>query len=532
MSTLLTDPRVPVVGVTPGSVLRSRRRLFTALEMAFPVIFRALEDAPAPSALIAAGEPPWETDPLAATVPTILFAGAGGEREPVEEIRLLEHGRVDPRVRGITLPGLRVADHVPSGPTAEVLAVSGSTAVWTLERDPGVRHRVSAPLPELEPTGIFDAALWSEHSLAIVAITHFLRGLCESVDFTAPKLRAAFVFDDPNVRRRDYGFINYEQLVRHADEHNYHAVMAMVPRDAVQAHVPTASLFEKRADRVSLAFHGNDHLKDELMTGDAAAGLALCAQAVRRVTAFEARTGLTVDRVMNPPHGACSQPVAHSLAAVGFDALCALHPQPWCADPPGERHLAGWEPATFAGPLAVIPRFPLFASSTEIALRAFMGQPLVLYGHHTDVASGLDLLEQAAARVNALGDVQWLSLGDLASSNFAWRLDGDTVVVRPYAGRVRLQVPARARRLIVEEPRDPAGELAGWSSGTTRPIPFGESISCQPGAQVEVRLRPEFTVAPASVPTPSWQPWAPIRRLAAESRDRLLPLGRAVVARG
>ncbi len=216
--------------------------------MAFPVVFRALEDAPARSAVIAAGGSVVERD---AGVPVIVFAGAGWGREPVEEIRLLDHGDVDPRVRGVTLPGARVSDAVPSGPGAEILAVSGSTAVWT--RESGGRHRVSVPLPELEPSGILQAALWSEHSLAIVALTHFLRGLCEDVDFTAPTLRAAFVFDDPNVRWSDYGFINYKQLVRHADEHNYHAVMAMVPRDAARVHVPTASLFEKRADRLSLA---------------------------------------------------------------------------------------------------------------------------------------------------------------------------------------------------------------------------------------------------------------------------------------
>jgi hypothetical protein len=332
------------------------------------------------------------------------------------------------------------------------------------------------------------------------------------------------VFDDPNVRRPSYGFIDYERLVRHADAHDYHAVMATVPLDCIGAHPRTTSLFRTRADRLSLAFHGNDHVRNELgVPLDRRSALSLCAQALRRVGRFEARTGLAVDRVMTPPHGLCSQSVTSALASLGFDALCAIHPEPWSEQPSADRLLAGWEPATFAGPLSVIPRFPLYCSRTEIALRAFMDNPVVLYGHHDDLSGGLDLLQQAADRVNGLGEVRWMSLGEIARSNADLRLENDRAVVRPYAARIEVVLGEEAKELVVEQPRSATG-MRGWSFGDGQIRPFGSAAPRPQDRRVLIRLRPDDEVDPAAVPLPGWRPRAAARRFATETRDRIMPL--------
>ena len=62
----------------------------------------------------------------------------------------------------------------------------------------------------------------------------------------APPLRAAIVFDDPNLRWRSYGYIDYRRLVEHADEHGYHAAMAMIPLDAGAAAPADGALFARR----------------------------------------------------------------------------------------------------------------------------------------------------------------------------------------------------------------------------------------------------------------------------------------------
>jgi hypothetical protein len=381
-------------------------------------------------------------------------------------------------------------------------------------------------LPEIGPGAILRDLLATEGALGLVALTHFLRGIGAEQGWRPPPLRAAIVFDDPNLRWRSYGFIDYRRLVAHADLHGYHAAMGMIPLDAGRAHGPTAALFARRADRVSLVVHGNDHVKLELMTPpDPAAALAMTAQALRRVQRFERRSGLRVDRVMMPPHGMCSEHATRALARLGFDALCAIHPLPWTEHPPGDRLLAGWRPADFVGGCAVIPRFPLSSSADDLALHAFLDHALVLYGHHEDLADGLQPLADAAARVNRLGEVRWTSLGGLASSSLAVRLAGDGVTVRPFSRRVGLARPDGATTLAVEAPEDHvgAGLLAGWSLGAGPVRPFGTAIDAHV-ARLEIRLHGVQDLDPARVVARAWRPWPRLRRAATEARDRALPL--------
>jgi hypothetical protein len=244
---------------------------------------------------------------------------------------------------------------------------------------------------------------------------------------------------------------------------------------------------------------------------------------MRRAARFESRYGLRMDRVMTPPHGMCSASSARSLGALGFDALCAIHPLPWAERAPAQRPLAGWDPAEFAAGCAVIPRIPLTSSFSEVALRAFLDQPLVLYGHHDDLADGLDLLAETASRVNRLGEVRWTSLGEIAATNFSTRLDGNELRLRPYAHRLRVEVPEGAESLLVERPRELDHGPAGWSLADSSDIPFESSASCEAGI-LEVRLNPLATVDPASVPAGAPRVWPVLRRAATETRDRLRPL--------
>jgi hypothetical protein len=303
--------------------------------------------------------------------------------------------------------------------------------------------------------------------------------------------------------------------------------MAMIPLDAARAHPAARELFARRPDRLSLVFHGNDHIKKELLApADAGTALAMTAQAVRRIERFEARSGLRVDRVMMPPHGLCSQYVSRALAAVGFDALCAIHPLPWTEERPASPPLAAWRPAEFVGGCAVIPRIPLTSTIADIALRGFLDQPVVVYGHHEDVADGLEPLAEAAARVNRLGDVQWTSVGEIALGNQAHRLSGERLVVRPYSRRIRIVPPAGATRISVCRPQDAAGELElqTWSIASERRRFDVDGPLPAEGGAIEVRLHGSRDVDPRQVPAPAWRPWPRLRRAGTEVRDRALPL--------
>ena len=353
-------------------------------------------------------------------------------------------------------------------------------------------------------------ALLQERAFPLVAVMHFLREL-PGEGWRTPPLRAAILFDDPNLRRPRYGYIDYDALVAHADTHGYHATMAMIPLDARFPHARAVATFRARADRLSLAIHGNDHLKRELIQPpDLPHALALAAQAVRRVAQFERRTRLSVDRIMVPPHGLCSRVVADALGVLGYDALCAIHPYPWTERAPRDDLLAGWGPASFVAGCAVLPRFPLTCSAAEVALRAFLGQPLILYGHHDDLADGLEPLVDAARNVNRLGDVEWKSLGAIAATSYDLRVDGSTAIVQPWARRLRVALPDGVTDVVVEAPRMAGSDAAlrGWrpAGGLGAPVSFGSAAPIGAERHVSLELAPQWEADPWAVPLPLGAP--------------------------
>jgi hypothetical protein len=525
-----SEPR-SVIAVRPPAALAARPRLFAGLEAAFPVTFRPwAPDAPAPHAVIVVARDPGAptADELPEVgVPVLVVGDRAEDAAPVDRIRVCDGAALDRRLRGIS-----VADRLMGSPLVpvtgrdDVLAVADAGAAWMRSSAPAPVERVRCPLPELAPDQVLSALLWG-HTVVAVALVGFLRALSAHDGREAPPVRAALLFDDPNLRWRSYGFIDYRRLVDHADAHGYHASMAMIPLDAGRSHRPTVSLFARRRDRLSLVCHGNDHVKEELLrpreAGDA---LAMAAQAMRRIERFERRTGLPVDRVMTPPHGLCSENVTRALGAVGFDALCAIHPIPWTGDPPPSAVLAGWGPADFVAGCAVILRRTLDCSAAEIALHAFLDHPIVLYGHHEDLARGLEPLAEAAARVNRLGDVRWMPLGDMALANHTQRLSGDRVLVAPYARRVVVSPPPGASTLAVHEPRPAHGdpELVGWSLGPGPIQPFGTEAPFGHNGPLDIRLRGVRDVDAGQVAPPVWRPWPKLRRAGTEMRDRVLPL--------
>jgi hypothetical protein len=513
-----------VVAVHPAAALHARPRLFATLAAAFPVEFRP-GGAPAGAAAEIHLTPPdrLAARPITAADPRVLVVGDqpwfGASADEVA----FGDG-VDRRLRGLTVTDPLDGPEPDHGHGEKVLAHRRQRAVWTRTEEPAVVERVASVLPELGPDQSLRALLF-ERPLAMVALVGLLREVCAADLPAPPPLRAAYVFDDPNLRWRSYGYIDFGRLLAHADEHHYHAAMAMIPLDAGRQHRATVDLFRARPDRLSVVMHGNNHLSRELLRlDDRSAALASAAQAVRRAESFEARNGLPMDRVMMPPHGMCSASSAAALAAVGFDALSAIHSLPWLERPPADRPLAGWEPAEFAAGCAVIPRLPLGVATWELALRAFLDQPLVVYGHHNDLAAGLGPLAETAAAINSLGPVEWCSLGEIAAGNASTRLEDGVLRVRPYSHRLRLSVPADASAVTVEAPRQDADRFAGWSLGDDPAGAFGEPTAIGSAEAVTIHLRPAERVDPGTVAAPGTPIWPLVRRTATETRDRLQPL--------
>jgi hypothetical protein len=530
----MVEERRPMIAVYPAAAHVAHARLFAALEDACAVRIVAGDDGPSrcqaeivigPDAAAARLEqrpPGRQVLALAASGPTVRAC-----------VRVERSDNLDSRLHRIELINQQIAPTSALDAEDEVLAVTDAGPVWTRAHAAPI-YRVAAGLPILAEDEVLRAALGSDRPhrmLATIAIVAFLREVADDA-WEQPPLRATFVFDDPNLRLMRYGHIDYRVLWDEAARHGYHVGMAMVPIDAGRPSSEAVSIFHHHREQLSLSIHGNDHVSQELLTPrDPADARALVAQALRRVTHFERRTELAVGRVMVPPHGMCSREIVGALGALGFDGLCSLHPTPWTDKAAVDRPLAGWTPATFVDGCAVIPRVPLHVTNSELAVRAYLGQPLVLYGHHGDVADGYDLLAEAAARVDRLGDVEWLSLSRLVRSNYQLRVSDGTAHIRPWGTRLDVELPASVQNVAVElAPHADVSRFGIEAVALEEPLSarhqLNEPMLIHGGSRITIRMLPGQTLNPQSVPRQLTHPRAWARRRAAELRDQIAPAAR------
>ncbi|MHB8233890.1 MAG: hypothetical protein ACYDHT_04480, partial [Solirubrobacteraceae bacterium] len=322
--------------------------------------------------------------------------------------------------------------------------------------------------------------------------------------------------------------------VEHASRHSYHVGIAMVPRDGWLVNERVAKLVRENGERISLLVHGNDHVSRELggLRTDRAAELAI-GQALRRTASFERRSRLTVGRVMAAPHGACSEPALRAMFRLGFDAACISRADPWRDRLPPWSPSVGWFPAELVGGgLPVLPRQAIGAAREDLIFRALLRQPLIVYGHHWDLAEGLDVLEQAAQDINRLGDVRWSPLERVARDNYLSRREGELLVVQMHSRRARIAVPAGVTALRVQTPPtlgDPlwSGLSYGRDQAPMRRSAVGWSsapLDVAPCTELELVLPAARALDQRSLPDPPSSLWPPLRRGLVELRDRARPL--------
>lgn len=468
--------------------------------------------------------------------------GCGAVRLSVE---FTDEVAVDERLRGRSLEELRSpVKPLPTAVGDAVMAQASGRPVWTASEWGGGRvHQAAFGPPELREGERLKDHLAFRNFMALTPLIHFLRELTGFEAWRRPALRASFILDDPNLHWTTYGYIRYPQLADHAAEHGYHVGVAMLPLDTGLAHPGALRLFRER-NQLSLLVHGNNHVKRELDRPAAEAEpLAVAAQALRRVASFESRTGTPVCRVMVPPHddymgatasssappsGACSEEMMVAMRRCGFEGVSYWGPSRTAACP----ELVGWDPADvwFGGGLPGLHRVTFDAQADELVLRSFLDQPLILFGHHEDLAGNLRVLAEAAAKVNLLGAVEWRSTTDLVRSNFFTREEHDLLRVRPFSSRVRLgHNGSVARRVVVDPPADGTGangvDVVVMSAGARVGAgSLGEPMLLPQANDLELVMIGPDSVDPATVPAPRWSPWPLVRRCLTEGRDRVQPI--------
>ena len=542
--------RIPKVGVFPAPEWSRRHLIFSALSNLFDVEFVAAE----PGALhdfshlfiFADGRRDAELVARETTVRSLVFLKCpvshreGGHAPFVFSNQAL----VSKSFRGQTFndKSFNPADRLERDSGDCTLGTYGDYPWWIRS---GLTDIVLMDLPELLNNEYLFERLCEQRWVAMVPVMQFLQ---EASPWTLPPLRASFMFDDPNLHWKTYGYVNYQELARHASSENYCAAFATVPMDAWYVNRSVAAIFRTNRDRLSLLVHGNDHTASELMrTEGAEARRALSCQALERIERLEQKAGVQVARVMAAPHGACNAEMASALAECGFEAACISR-----GSLMGRNSTTTWPTSIglnvseMFGGLPILPRFNIKKERNSVfnaRVSAFLGQPIIPVGHHDDVADGTGLLSDLAAVINSLGDVRWMSLKSISETNFVSNREGATVTIKMYSRRVRLKVAAGVVQLVIRRPwleRASVEQLTVCAEGSSQIFEsYGEEpIAVNPGLDVEVLSHYPIGVIRRGVEPRVTTLSAIARRHVCETRDRLRPIfrrmfkGSNVVVRG
>lgn len=396
--------------------------------------------------------------------------------------------------------------------------------VWSVNDSSGVAvHRTSLCPPHANAGVDIGLAAAGERFMQSLPLWQFVRELTEGQRHVDPPLRAAFIIDDPNLHWPHYGFADYRDIAADALREHYHVAFATIPLDAWWVHRATAEIFRQRQRELSLLVHGNNHAAQELAqerTPEACG--ALLRQADSRITQLERQSGLQVSRVMIPPHGACSSRMLAQLPRQGFEAACisAGSLRAHNAGQPWTRTL-GFAPSEWVEGCPVLPRWA-FSGTTDMQLltAAYLGQPLLLRGHHQDLRDGLEILRGFARAINALGEVRWCKLGEMSRLNYRQRIEGSVMHVQPLGLRIDVSVPVGVSELCIE----PGG--FDWRSLDLDALPMerdGQRLRMATGGRERCSLdarRSDSVIEPPSRDSATSTKLL-LRRALTEARDRL-----------
>lgn len=527
------------IHVYPAAAARRLTRLLEALARAFPVQFFPVDSLEATfkgvSLILGSG--------LEHPVPHTEF---GGVSRYIVDSDIGADASVlvpcgDQKVSLGSIPGIRLSlshfslrdsqlpsHRLPSLPSDyQVAARTESGPIWSWRRvAQHLEYRVSHMPEELGTNELLRDHIRPGKCLRLLPLIHFLRQLTETDGFEFPKCLACIALDDPNLHWTSYGFVRFQDLANHARQANYHVAVATVPLDSWWTHSGAADIFRKHSGRLSLMMHGNDHTYMELgRASDKSNFQNLMAQALRRMDRLEVASGVKVARVMEPPHGVCSYESAEVLGRLGFESALLTHDRVLeCDLRQGWADSFGLLPLDMGG-----SHFPLIARSRwsqdwlhTIPLSVILQQPLIVATHHEDAEGDYVNFGRIADSINRLGPIQWSGFTEMAASLYQVRTHGDTLAVRPWNRRIRVQRPPGIQSLQLESRHASAhwyySNVASPSGTQAVPVnglvPFGN----EDHVWIELDVKPSLNYR--NQPSPKSSAWPMVRRFLSTTRDR------------
>jgi len=238
---------------------------------------------------------------------------------------------------------------------------------------------------------------------------------------------ASLIIDDP-LLKEDYGFLNYRELLREIDKHNFSTSVAFIPWNFKRTSKEVADIFKERPDKLSICVHGCDHTDNEFGVANIEELNSKVKLATRRMIGHENINGLKFDRVMIFPQGRFSTMAMqvlknnNYLAAVNTDAI------------PVDKSESLEISYFFESAIMVYDNFPLFLrrypeNFLDFVFDMFVGKPVLIVTHHNNFREGYHNINDLVDKINSVSkDIQWTGVGTVIKKTYLEREDVDGTI--------------------------------------------------------------------------------------------------------
>jgi hypothetical protein len=385
------------------------------------------------------------------------------------ELAFSENKEINEQLSGIQLPfkmkvecGLVLA----GGPLAEVLIqVSNPRQTLPLLVTSLINKQrifVLPTVPQGGPDTVTDSAKGLTEVFSSIAplmvVLHYAAG---DKAWHSVGHYANLSIDDPWLVE-PYGHLRYSALLEEMKRHNFHTTVSFIPWNFDRSHAEAVSLFRRNRNQLSICVHGNNHNHKEfgdLGTVSLDKQVTDIRKAIGRMEVFTQLTGVPYERVMVFPHSTAPEATLKELKRYGFLATAYSLDLPSGAVRPTDPlfYLRSFN-QDFANSLG-LNRYSaeVGVSRSELAMQAFLGNPILFYGHQNLFEAGIATFDSFADTVNTLQpDTRWCSLGCVAQHLYfvKRRADGNLDAEMLSSSVVFENVERKSERLFVRKRED------------------------------------------------------------------------------
>jgi hypothetical protein len=249
--------------------------------------------------------------------------------------------------------------------------------------------------------------------------------------------------------------------------HNFHTTIAFIPWNFDRSQHEMVALFRAHPERLSIAIHGNNHVHQEfgpIGTHPLQKQVDDMKQALARMEKFSELTKIPYDPVMVFPHSIAPQATFAELKRYNYLATANSLNVPSDATTPTGPDFA-LRTATLD--FAKFPSLRRYSAETDIpiaqlAIDAFLGNPMLFYAHESFFAPGIDAFDKTADTVNKLQPAtQWQSLGYIAHHLYLEKLrDDGNYDIRSFSSSIQIvNHYQRDAAFFIEKDEDPVQSL-------------------------------------------------------------------------